>query len=330
MIKWIKSISSYSKFRDETLQDRRKIHKFISEHEPKFDRIELRLECLENLHQQVVEKIDTMGNRQNQIAPDSNGEFHFDSEGVVSRVVLNPSEHSGDLAKKILRLLTPQDVVDMSFVRVGNERDGGYVMLDRGLQNSVAYSFGISEDVSWDQDMVDRGCEIYQFDHTINGLPYDNLHFHWKKLGISSNTEGDFISVPDIIKENGHQGNDDIILKMDIEGAEWDVFESLDVDCLSKFKQIVVELHSFVTGHTSHLERVVPILEKLNQTHQSVHIHANNYGWLGIIGGVMLPDVFELTYVRRADHQFAPCTREFPTPLDRACRGDAPDYFLRV
>jgi hypothetical protein len=330
MIKSINSISAYSKFRDETLQDRRMLHKFISDHESKSDHIEAKLGRLEDLHQQIAEKIDRMNSPQGEMSRGSDEEFHFDSANAVSRIVLNPSEYSGDLAKKILRLLSPKDVVDMSFVRVGNERDGGYVMLDRDLQNSVAYSFGISEDVSWDQGMVDRGCQIYQFDHTINGLPYENPNFHWKKLGIAANTGGEFISVTDIIKENGHQNNNDLILKMDIEGAEWDVFESIDSDHLSKFKQIVVELHSFVTGRTSHLERVVPVLEKLNRTHQSVHIHANNYGWLGIIGGVMLPDVFELTYVRRSDHQFVPCTREFPTPLDRACRADAPDYFLRV
>jgi hypothetical protein len=268
--------------------------------------------------------------RPDERASESNGVFYFDPDGIVSKVVVNPDVHCGTLAKQILRLMAPMDVADGQYVRVGNDFDGGYVMLDSHLHDTVAYSFGINDDVSWDQGMVDRGCHIYQFDHTIDALPYENDHFHWQKRGISSETKGEFISVSDIISNNGHRDRNDIILKMDIEGFEWPVFESLSESDLNKFSQIVVELHSFVTGGKEHLERVIPILEKINKTHQSVHFHANNWSWLGITGGVTLPDVFELTYVRKIDHSFRTCTREFPTPLDRPCRRDAPDYFLHV
>jgi len=45
-------------------------------------------------------------------------------------------------------------------------------------------------------------------------------------------------------------------------------------------------------------------------------VHANNNGGLGIIGGTIIHDLLELTYVRRSDHQFEECRRVFPTPID--------------
>jgi hypothetical protein len=79
---------------------------------------------------------------------------------------------------------------------------------------------------------------------------------------------------------------------------------------------------------TFHVRRFVNALETLNRTHQLVHLHANNCGGLILAGGVILPETFEVTYVRRRDHTFIPCTKVFPTELDMPCNHAAADYFL--
>jgi hypothetical protein len=63
--------------------------------------------------------------------------------------------------------------------------DGGYVMLSSFKENGIAYSFGISNDVTWDNIMAELGYNIWQYDHTINALPYERKEFHWFKEGIS-------------------------------------------------------------------------------------------------------------------------------------------------
>jgi hypothetical protein len=48
------------------------------------------------------------------------------------------------------------------------------------------------------------------------------------------------------------------------------------------------------------------------------------------IGGLVLPQVLEVSYVRRADHtgRFVPRDEVFPTDLDRPNLPDMPDLFL--
>jgi hypothetical protein len=242
----------------------------------------------------------------------------------------NSDAGMGEAAKRIWSLMRPMDAVGKRLVRKGRPHDGGYIMVDHKLQNAVAYSLGVNDDVSWDLDMAALGCQIYQYDHTIDGLPVDHPNFHWFKKGIAARPTADGVldRLEHLIARNGHTDRDDLILKMDIEGFEWEVFEAINERTLHQFSQIVLEVHTLVLGGVELQAKITKVLEKLYQTHQPVHVHANNHGYVGIVGGVMMPDTMELTYVRRADHQFTLCRRMFPSEFDMRCRTDVPDFFL--
>jgi len=137
----------------------------------------------------------------------------------------------------------------------------------------VMYSFGISTDVSFEFEILTRTpCSIYAFDPTIGSLPFQNLplgplrnaskdkrfqhriRFHKVALGVSSGTSEDHAlteSLPDIMSRLGHSYVD--LVKVDIEGAEWDVFESLRTSSQTSgvrgvrgklpIGQLLIELH---------------------------------------------------------------------------------------
>lgn len=250
-------------------------------------------------------------------------------------VICTPDQGMGESVRSILRLISPMDVVGGTLVRKGCQNDGGYIMLDSGLRGAVAYSLGIAGDVSWDLEMADLGCQIYQYDHTIEALPVSHPAFHWFRIGIAAQDSADGVmcTLDTLIQRNGHAGRNDLVLKMDIEGAEWDLFEAMPDSTLRQFSQIVMEMHHFAGagGHPSgplFYKKFEAILRKLDATHQVVHVHANNNGGLGIIGGAIIYDLLELTYVRRSDHQFEECRRVFPTPIDMPNVTSAPDYYL--
>ena len=257
-------------------------------------------------------------------------------------VINTPGWEAGAAAIRVMKLLRPMDVVkerwlfrrnegSYGFVRRGRRNDGGYVMVDDGVRDGIAYSFGISDDVSWDIDMAALGFEIYQYDHTVSKPPAHDPRFHFFQHGIAheNSPDGVFLSIPEIMARAGHNERDDIVLKMDIEGAEWAVFSSLSRGILNRFSQIVVELHRLTQiGNAETAREVVGVLERLNRSHQCVHVHANNWGWIGLLGGVLLPDTLEVSYVRRAGHRFIPTDRVFPTKLDMPCNPGTPDYFL--
>lgn len=261
------------------------------------------------------------------------GELTFNQrrEFRPPQVVVFPNPAHGETARKMLSLLAPMDVVGGRLIRVGGINDGGYIMLDHGLDNSICYSFGINDDVFWDLELAQRGSTIFQYDHTIEMLPIEHPSFHWQKSGIAAQSSPDnlFKSISDIVAERDAGGEAHSILKCDIEGHEWTALSATSSSVLKKFSQILMEIHALTLfDDEEHVTRVLESLEKLNESHQLIHVHANNCGRYVLAGGVGMPDTYEVTYVRRADHDFVPTDRVYPCELDRPCSDMAADYFL--
>jgi hypothetical protein len=92
---------------------------------------------------------------------------------------------------------------------------------------------------------------------------------------------------------------------MDIEGTEWEVFNSASLDDLLKFRQIVVEYHWIIDKiNNGDYELMKSCFDKINKTHTPVWIHANNYGKCIKVNGISVPDVVEVLYLRKSDYIF--------------------------
>ena len=249
---------------------------------------------------------------------------------------------------EIVSLLSPMDVQDGTYVRVGRDFDGGYVMLDNFHKENVdaAYSFGINNDVSWDEAVAGRGIDVFMFDHTIEGLPKHHPRFHYFKTGVAGRRKGEQTkTLSELLADNNHATCNNLLMKMDIEGGEWDVFDETPSDVIGRFSQIVLELHELSpdTCDRDYLSKV-NVLKKINQTHQCVHVHANTYclqanarcvqadtSFVPVwIGDLVLPPMLEVTYVRRADvkDKLVANTRLFPTRIDQPTFEGLPDLYL--
>lgn len=211
---------------------------------------------------------------------------------------------SKDYYAELQDLLHIAKVEGFELVRVGREHDGGYIMLDDFHAGDTAYSFGISNDVSWDKDMASRGYDVFMYDHTIDGLLEENPRFHWSKLGIADgHTQDDRLKTLDeLIAQNHHEYKRNMILKMDVEGAEWGFLEQVSSETLSQFGQMTFEFHNIINNENP--ERVLSAFRKINQTHQLVHIHANNNGNYISFGHKNFCSLLELTYVLRSKYSF--------------------------
>ena len=126
----------------------------------------------------------------------------------------------------IYHLILPKEVVGKKRILLGEKKDGCYVLLDDFENIKYAYSFGICDNIQFDRALADKGIDIYMYDHTINSLPYENPKFHWKKIGLcGKRTKNPILkNLEELIAENGHSKEKNMILKMDIE--HWE-FESL-------------------------------------------------------------------------------------------------------
>lgn len=232
--------------------------------------------------------------------------------------------------KELKNVLKIKRVKNYPKIRVGaQQHDGGYIMIYDFIPDGVAYSFGICNDVSWDTNMAQYGYDIYMYDHTIDQLPQHNNHFHFFKEGIAgTDMENQPLkTLQYYVNLNNHQDKKNMILKMDVEGAEYEFLETVDSELLKQFDQIAFEFHNLV--RPSSADKAVRLLKKLNSTHQLVHLHGNNSGYLLKIGNTIFPDVVEALYVNKekyetVDDKFL----SLPTPLDTACDMGRPDVNL--
>ncbi len=177
-------------------------------------------------------------------------------------------------------------------------KDGGWFFHPDGLDaNSIVYSLGVGDEINFDLALIETyGVQVYAFDPTPNSVDMleegwlpEKFHFQpWavtaadgalkfyprlKKDGTKSDvmftmipeeeTKDDVIEVPayslaTIVDKLGHEHID--VLKMDIEGAEYEVLEGL-LDSPVLPTQLLVEFHHrFVADG---LQRTYAIIDRL-------------------------------------------------------------------
>jgi hypothetical protein len=235
---------------------------------------------------------------------------------------------------EIVSLLSPMDVKGEKYIRVGKDYDGGYIMLDdfQKKKTDAAYSLGIGQDVSWDEAIANRGIDVFMFDHTIDRLPKYHSKFHYFKTGVTGHKKGaNLKTLGELIIENGHTMCKNLIMKIDVEGCEWDIFQEAESSVIGQFSQIIVEFHELTfTAYNQNYLPIVNVLKKINQTHQSIHVHANNINLPLWIGKLVLPTELEVTYIRRTEvkDKLVANTRQFPTEIDQPTLPLWPDIYL--
>lgn len=232
--------------------------------------------------------------------------------------------------RRLAALMVPQRARAVKKCRIGVHHDGGYVMLDDWAGLAGALSIGIGNDDGWDREMVRRGLPVAQFDHTITAPPSTGPGLHWQPIGIAAADVNNLRTLRSLIALSGLPPEGDLVLKMDVEAAEWPVLAAGEAAApLGRFRQMLVEFHWFERiGEDDWFAAAEGALAHLNRSHAVVHVHANNWGGMVLIGGVAFPRVLELTYARRDAYAFEPETELFPTALDAACNPAKPDLFL--
>lgn len=211
-------------------------------------------------------------------------------------------------------------------IRYGVRTDGGYVIADLNHSEGDVYdcyiSAGISNEESFSRDFIKahgmNASNSFGYDGTIHDYPWQytrDITFVKKNIG-ENNTQTE-TNMRDLTDKYNN-----IFLKIDIEGGEYPWLKSMDESALSKFKQIVIEFHGLTTNEWGCvLPEKIKCIEKLNKTHYIVHAHGNNHGPFNVI-----PDVLELTYVRKDYFDTVPAFNSTPLPIPKV---DFPNCIIR-
>jgi hypothetical protein len=172
---------------------------------------------------------------------------------------------------------------------------------------------------------VDRGLRDAQF----LKRPLEFHRFFSKhellQLMVAKYPAPNSITLPTLINRvTGGRENCWVLLKMDIEGAEFDVLPP-PVGTLSQISTLIVEFHRI----DLHWDRFVACMSDLRQTFHIAHLHGNNFD--GYIPGTEVPATLEMTLVNKClvAGNPPPSIRDYPiTGLDMPCNWKRPD--LRI
>src|SRR5215471_3813115 len=150
---------------------------------------------------------------------------------VVSAVVIDGLSRRAagrKLREAILAELQPVVLKNCTLRRFGSANDGGYLMCENLIKPiDAAYSYGVGPNDDWGCDVSRRyHVPVYQYDCFDPAQPACNggtFVFHNECVGNHAENRGPhfFDTLENQIRKNGDIGRH-LIIKMDIEGAEWD------------------------------------------------------------------------------------------------------------
>ena len=205
-------------------------------------------------------------------------------------------------------------------IRVGETNDGGYLLPDILNQIKFCLSAGVGNTCLFEKQLEEKNIISYLNDYSIPKPPNElKISFFEKKFINSYNSEKTLNVnswINRLIKDNNLEIYNSI-LKIDTEGAEYEILPSLDENFLKEFKILVIEFHNLeFLGNEIILQLMSSIKKKILKYFLPIHIHANNSSKLHNIYNLKVPSAIEVTYLNKKLIDTYSPINEIPNKLD--------------
>jgi hypothetical protein len=221
--------------------------------------------------------------------------------------------------------LRPVGLSNCQLERFGEPNDGGYVLCANLLTGAKSgYSYGISGYDEWGCDVSARlNVPMHEYDCFNTMVPVckrGRTIFHAECVGTGLKTEDGrlFDSIAGQFTKNGDATNH-VVMKMDVEGAEWESLLAAPDEVLDRIDQLTIELHG--TEHEQYLR----VVQRLKRFFHVAHIHFNNHS----CGSEFAPFpswAYEVLFVnKKLDNEDPSKTPGLPLPIDAPNNPKVPD-----
>jgi hypothetical protein len=174
--------------------------------------------------------------------------------------------------------LKPVTLKNCHLKRYGGANDGGYLMCENLIQGiQTAYSYGIDTEDNWGcQVSRQLNVPVHQYDCFTEERPACSkglFVFHDECVGAAREiVDGhQFDTVANHFARNGDTGRR-LLMKMDIEGAEWDSLLATPDSVLDSIEQMPMELHGVDE------RRFLELVRRLKTRFHLVNLNFNNHG----------------------------------------------------
>ncbi len=252
--------------------------------------------------------------------------MHFIRTGLLENGVWTEWAVDKRQLSEFIRGLSPMHA-SLPMKRFGPAKDGGYVMPDDLEEVGGCISPGVSDECGFDREVADLGIDVHLADATVSGPPLSHPRFHFCRKHLDTFDSPETITIDNFCKTIAP--GKDLILQMDIEGAEYRVLNSASDELLSRFRIMLIEFHDL--GHLFSkfgFQEIGAVFRRLLRTHNVVHIHPNNLAHIVSSGLIVIPEVMEFTFLRKDRGEFEYRPLSFPCDLDARNVLDRPDVVL--
>ncbi|HZI78147.1 MAG TPA: hypothetical protein VFD69_01475 [Vicinamibacterales bacterium] len=182
----------------------------------------------------------------------------------------------------ILDAARPVSLRNCTLARVGSANDGGYLMcvnLDGAPQS--AYSYGVGPNDEWGCAVSTRyRVPVHQYDCFDPARPscatgrfvFHNECLAGRREVVDSRT---FDTLSNQVARNGDRGKR-LIVKIDVEGAEWEALLATPDAVLAQIDQLPMELHLPRGDFRDDATMFLRVLDKLSRHFVVANLHFNN------------------------------------------------------
>lgn len=218
------------------------------------------------------------------------------------------------LLKRLFPLSTNKELV-----RFGPAGDGGYLIPNDLSGIDVCFSPGVSFVSGFEKDCANLGMKVFLADGSVEGPADAHELFSFTKKFIGGTAREGFITLEDWVAASTEDKKSDLMMQIDIEGHEYEVFLAAPDALMRRFRIFVIEFHlldELLNIWSDKYKQIIDVFDKILQTHSCVHIHPNNCCGSFRHRSIDIPRVMEFTFLRNDRISHATYQTSFPNPLD--------------
>ena len=201
----------------------------------------------------------------------------------------------------LLGRIRPQDN-GHRLIRVGGLGDGGYLIPDDVNDITECFSPGSNKLSNFESEIAHR-WQIKSFICDSGDEKPSNLSDFqdFTETWVGPSTDGKkYISLSEWVEEKS-QSDGDLMLQIDIEGAEFLTLMAASTQLLKRFRIVVIELHFLeaLKNKWAFDQIYLPFFDKILREFDVVHLHPNNCCGTWTYGDFEFPRIIELTLHRK-------------------------------
>ena len=232
--------------------------------------------------------------------------------------------------KQLLELLYPINC-EKGLIRLGPEKDGGYLVPDDLDGIEACFSPGVSTVSGFEKDCANRNIKVFLADASVNVPTETDDLFDFIPMFIGSMNNDSYLTLDKWVNSKIPDTSKELLLQMDIERAEYEVFHSLSEKTINRFRIMVIEFHDLDEIWNYPFFKVMSrVFKKILQTHHCVHIHPNNIANKSKLNGIETVQAMEFTFYKKERINKVRYQTSFPHKLDRDNSPKEPTVVLPI